>query len=353
MNWTPIEWTDLSANPLKYRDAAGKVVWACVHASPGCVRCYSEVLAHRYDRGQAFNVANMAGLTPFLDEKELRRMLTYKPAADRRCFVGDMTDIFGSWVSDDLLDRLFAVFALREDVTWQVLTKRAERMRAYMTTPDRLERVAAIARQVAGDTPDMVVRWPLLNVWLGVSAEDQTRADERIPRLLETPAVTRFVSAEPLIGPVTFKQQNTDGFWPPNAPQPDVAWLRHRDWPDDFQYWTTGVNWVIVGGESGAGARACRVDWIRAIVRQCRAGRVPVFVKQLGSVVEDRNDVGFEGDQPNGWPMATEFEAPGQQYQGDIVRVRLRSRKGADHKEWPHALRVREFPGFGEVRRPA
>ena len=111
-------------------------------------------------------------------------MLTYKPASGKRCFVGDMTDIFGEWVPDALLDRLFTVFAERPDVTWQVLTKRANRMRAFFTDGGRVP-----------------ARWPLPNVWLGVSCEDQQRADERIPHLLQTPAAIRFISAEPLLTP--------------------------------------------------------------------------------------------------------------------------------------------------------
>src|SRR4051812_14758294 len=121
MQKTNIEWTatprpdgtlepGYSANPLKYRDAAGNVVWGCVKTSPGCAHCYAETLAKRYGRGGPFTAATMRGLTPFLDEKELHRMLTYKPAAGKKCFVGDMTDVFGEWVPDELLDRLFAVF---------------------------------------------------------------------------------------------------------------------------------------------------------------------------------------------------------------------------------------------------
>src|SRR5262249_34461457 len=109
--------------------------------SPGCAHCYSEALALRYDRGKLFNAANMEELEPFLDDDELRKMLTAKTVGGRqvsgsRCFVGDMTDLFGEWVPDQLLDKLFAVFALRRDVTWQVLTKRAKRMHRYFTAPD-------------------------------------------------------------------------------------------------------------------------------------------------------------------------------------------------------------------------
>lgn len=314
MNRTSIEWTDFSANPLKFRDAAGKVVWACVHASPGCQHCYAETLAKRYGRGGPFSVPTTNQVTPFLDEKELRQMLTHKPASGKRCFVGDMTDIFGEWVPDDLLDRLFTVFTDRPDVTWQVLTKRAARMRDYLSDGQR-----------------QPARWPLPNVWLGVSCEDQQRADERIPLLLQTTAAAvRFVSAEPLLGPISFAR------WPGLAANgPDAV-----------------IDWVIVGGESGPKSRRCDRAWIESIVRQCRAARAPVFVKQFGSVVIDRNDAGFMGDDETEWPEeiafrdAVEHNIDGyrDEYQGAPVRVHLKSRKGGDPSEWPESLRVREFP---------
>jgi len=189
--------------------------------------------------------------------------------------------------------------------------------------------------------------WPLPNVWLGVSAEDQQRADERIPLLLQTPAAVRFVSAEPLLGPIRFKQQNPDGFWPPNAPQPDVAWLRHKDWPDDFQYWTTGLDWVIVGGESGPGARPMDLAWARSIVEQCKAAGVACFVKQLGAWIAGPDD-GFVVQR---WLMSDRVFVP--PLIGPMAFARpdgahafgITDRKGGDPSEWPEDLRVREWPG--------
>src|SRR5690606_22056971 len=137
-----------------------------------------------------YNAGVMAGLTPFLDEKELHRMLTYKPAAGKRCFVGDMTDVFGEWVPDELLDRLFAVFALRPDVTFQILTKRPERMRTYFAgDPDELLQrwgdQALTLGQPDEDAEEAIARlecvqcvdYPLQNVWLGTSVENQETAD--------------------------------------------------------------------------------------------------------------------------------------------------------------------------------
>lgn len=302
MNKTSIEWTDFSANPIKYRTADGRVVWACEKVSAGCTHCYAEHLSTRYGgirRAGEWNAATMATLTPFLDDKELRAML--KAPAGAKVFVGDMTDIFGEWVNDDLLNRLFSnVLEQRGDVAWQILTKRAERLRQYLTW-----------RWGGG-------RIPSRHIWIGVSAEDQQRADERIPLLLRTPAVVRFVSAEPLLGGI------------------DIA--KHRPG-------ALGLHWLIAGGESGPGARPNQVWWMRNLLGQCRDADVAFFGKQLGSNIHDRNDAGYEGDTPTSWPMDTDTcDLTAPRYQGDDVRVRLKDRKGGDINEWPADLRVREFP---------
>lgn len=249
MQKTNIGWTDYSVNPLKYRDTNGRVRWACAKVSAGCTNCYSEALAKRWSRGADYNAGEVAKLTPYLDEKELHQMRTSKKLAGTRVFVGDMTDVFGEWVPDELLDRLFTTFAERPDVTWQVLTKRAERMRAFLSDGGRCP-----------------AKWPLPNVWLGVSCEDQTRADERIPHLLNTPASVRFISAEPLIGAI------------------DLHGARYEIAPGRkhgaVSPWKPSLDWVIVGGESGPRFRDCRVGWIEVIVRDTQHHNVPVFVKQ-------------------------------------------------------------------------
>lgn len=344
MNRTPIEWADYTSNPLKYRTADGRVVWACEKVSAGCTHCYAEALSHRYGgvrRAGEWNAATMAGLTPFLDEAELRRMLTLKAASGKRVFVGDMTDVFGEWVPDELLDRLFAVFALRPDVTWQVLTKRADRMRTYFTAGQfRDVRVAGAAKQlhtlprpfvlpsekvfegrrVARGEAWLLTQWPLSNVWLGVSAENQAMADERIPLLLQTPAAVRFVSAEPLLGAVDLVRYiDVEAGCPFGCAACDHV-----------------VNWVIVGGESGDGARVCSVDWISSVVGQCQASQVPVFVKQLGSAPLDWGKAEATGR------FRTHPETGKRQM--EVTQARLHDKKGGDPLEWPLALRVREFP---------
>lgn len=341
MNKTSIEWTDLSCNPLKYRTADGRVVWGCAKVSGGCTHCYSETLAERFAKGGPYNAGVMAGLTPFLDEKELHRMLTYKPAAGKRCFVGDMTDVFGEWMPDELLDRLFAVFALRSDVTWQILTKRPERMRRWFDATrngcSRWAFVAKAAHEIAGG--NSVGTWPLPNVWLGCSVENQQTADERIPYLLQTPAAVRFISAEPLLAPVIMRRR-----WLGIGADCDECRVRDVQTDEDGccqscghdALWH-GIDLVIVGGESGPRARPCDVAWIRSIVKQCAAADVACFVKQLGS-----RPMAFADPLPE--PQSTESIVRHGEYDPDPFEFELRDRKGGDPAEWSEDLRVREMP---------
>lgn len=338
VNRTSIKWCDFTANPIRYRDAAGKSVWACVKASAGCQHCYAEALAHRY-QGREFTAKAMEGVTPYVDERALKAMLSpTKLPAGSKVFVGDMTDMFGSWVPFELMDRVFAVFALRPDVVFQVLTKRPERMREYACDSTRRQRVGS--GYAATGRSD----WPLPNVWLGVSAENQHWADVRIPELLATPAAVRFVSAEPLLGPVDFE---------PWVMQECRRCARRGAYTDgtETEYWCQRcgeednpvrpkLDWVIVGGESGPGARPCDVGWIRRIVGQCRAAGVAVFVKQLGArpvTACASHGVSCGGHR---WPW-NENEA---QALGKEPRPKLKSRKGGDPGEWPEDLRVREWP---------
>lgn len=278
-------------NPLKYRRKSdGKVVWGCVKTSPGCAHCYSEALALRWDRGRLFNARNMEEMEPFLDEAELQQMLTAKKVSGSKVFVGDMTDVAGEWVSDDLLDHLFAVMALRGDATFQVLTKRADRLATYFATGKPWQRISfwmfdhnkysRLAAEVGGRKT-----WPLPNVWLGVSAENQQYADERIPRLLATPAAVRFVSYEPALGPLTLHKYLAEcecghghGFTAcPNTggvarvchvPECPCHGLRPR------------LHWLIAGGESGPGHRPCEIEWFASLARQCAAAGVAFHMKQ-------------------------------------------------------------------------
>lgn len=176
------------------------------------------------------------------------------------------------------------------------------------------------------------IEWPLRNCWLGVSVEDQKTADERIPLLLQTPAALRWLSIEPLLGPIEFSNVSARSDW---KEQLGKKALR-------------GINWAVLGGESGPGARPFDVTWARSIIRQCRAAGLPVFVKQMGSNVWDVNDAGYDGDTPSQWPMGTGTDDwhldPSRQYQGAPCRVILGDRKGGNMHEWPEDLRIREMP---------
>jgi protein gp37 len=189
----------------------------------------------------------------------------------RRIFVCAHGDLFAESVPDEWIDRVFAVMALAPQHTFQVLTKRAKRMRKWASAPDRLSRIAARAFFMEGEFQP---QWPLPNVWLGVSVEDQMRADERIPDLLATPAAVRFVSAEPLLGPIDFRRVS------PNGVQL-IDTLIGRSTTPDYSGWPR-LDWIIVGGESGPGARPMHPDWARAIRDQCAAAGVAFFFKQNG-----------------------------------------------------------------------
>ena len=270
MNKTPIEWTDFTSNPIKARrqlTPASKVNVGhyCEKISPGCSACYASRLQKRF--GMPTFDARDPSIEPFLDEAELQKLLKRRKPC--KVFLGDMTDIFGYWVPDEWLDKIFAVMALTPHVTYQVLTKRSKRMREYWSTPERVYRIGVGAENLFhsrnllgvlskqdrlrirdlssrcwgyredGESVEKM-RLPLPNVHLGVSAENQQYADERIPDLLQTPAAVRFVSYEPALGPVDFSGLNAH--YPERPVLLDLApWsLRHekrmcrvREWRTD------------------------------------------------------------------------------------------------------------------------
>lgn len=298
-----IEWTDATWNPTT----------GCTRVSEGCRHCYIERTPPFRIAGRKF-VNGSTGVQ--LHPERLDQPLHWKKP--RRIFVNSLSDLFHEDVPYQFIDKVFGVMGSEEagHHTFQVLTKRPERMLRYT------ERFTT-----GGVEFDKL--FPL--VWLGVSVEDQRTADERIPLLLQTPAAIRFVSAEPLLGPVDLGKW----MWIPDPHGASADLMPSR-----------GLDQCIVGGESGPGARPCDVSWIRSIVAQCRAAGTKVFVKQLGAFVMDRNDAGFEGDTDTSWPMDTYLEdVDGEMmYQGARVRVRLRDRKGGNPEEWPADLQVRELP---------
>lgn len=271
---TGIEWTDATWNPTT----------GCDKVSPGCDHCYAMTLAPRlkamgsprYQKdGDPKTSGPGFGLT--VHPTALDQPLKWK--RPRRIFVNSMSDLFHKDVPDDFIAKVFAVMAASPRHTFQVLTKRPGRMKSLLTDKCRCgqghadgihfrSKMSDLVRQIAPDLSGPVYRagWPLPNVWLGTSVEDQKWADVRIPLLLDTPAAVRFLSMEPLLAPVTFR-------WAKWAPLVNAG---HLDG-------LTGIDWVIVGGESGRGARPMHPDWARTLRDQCAAAGVPFLFKQWGS----------------------------------------------------------------------
>jgi protein gp37 len=326
-----IEWIDSSWTPIRARNlATGKVGWHCEHASPGCVNCYSErqnKVGFAGGTGLAFKPGHRKDVEIFLDETMLTQPLRWRKP--RSIFVCSMTDAFADFVTDEWLDRIFAICALAPQHTFVFVTKRAKRMREYITSRAALDDLGQpaedvrIAMTVLVGTPSRremapalkaiplgkfcaAGPWPLPNVVLGVSAEDQHRADERIPDLLATPAAGRIVSIEPMLGPVDLTSLTLGGDGEMDALRemswqtvwdtqwsPEATGVPEREARESFLDWyslsdmPTGLvhprlDGVIVGGESGPGARPMHPGWARAIRDQCAAAGVSFFFKQSG-----------------------------------------------------------------------
>lgn len=313
---TGIEWTDATWNP----------VVGCSVVSPGCEHCYAARMDHRL-RGIAGEewkpwTSPNAAYNVRLHPERLAAPLTWRKP--RRVFVNSMSDLFHEQVPDEFIDRVFAVMALTPQHTYQVLTKRPERMRAYLTADDRESQIFCHALAMGPERCALRAGFmPLLNVWLGVSCEDQRRADERIPLLLQTPAAVRFISAEPLLGAVDLVEMVLDERLREKHPNDPIirfnAFTGLMSGMDEYIFGRVGLDWVIVGGESGPGARPCDEGWVFDIVQQCRAAGVAAFVKQLGT--------------NSGWSLGGVWGA-----------THRKDRKGGNPSEWPEDLRLREFP---------
>lgn len=265
---TKIEWTDATWNPIT----------GCSKVSAGCKNCYAERFAKRMAGRLGYPVENPFAVT--LHPDRLDKPLNWRKP--RRIFVNSMSDLFHPDVPDAFIDRVFAWMGVANWHTFQVLTKRPKRMASYLSasaTPIRvLGRMNFLGRARITSWPALGHNeWPLPNVWLGTSVENQRAADERIPLLLQTPAAVRWISAEPLLGPVNlsrfkpfdgecFCQYRSDGCKPQEA----------LGCPE------TAIDWVVVGGESGPGARPMHPDWARSLRDQCKAAGVPFLFKQHG-----------------------------------------------------------------------
>lgn len=365
---TKIEWCDHTFNHVR----------GCTKVSPGCANCYAETLSKRnpgtlgtWGPNGARVVASEAMWKEPLKWNKAAACCCRKTIADHehesgcpqrdrlRVFCASLADVFEDWqgsmvnaqgetlfqccqcqhtwaadmanydptkrdkrpicqeclspgpnemTMQDVRNRLFRLIDQTPNLDWLLLTKRPDNALRMMPKP-------AFDNDGWNGTLDGYwhqVNRPRHNVWLGTTVENQKAADERIPHLLKVPAAVRFLSCEPLLGPVDLRRYfyvGEEGGW-------EYAGSR-----------SNLISWVIVGGESGHGARPCNVDWIRDIVRQCRDAGVPCFVKQLGA-------------KPFGyWVDGAPKEMPTQAW-----RLRIKDKKGGDIDEFPADLRVREFP---------
>lgn len=303
---TGIEWTDATWNAVR----------GCTKVSEGCQFCYAMQVAYRFSgpgqpyEGLAMKVGGQAQWTNQITLAPERLHDPLKWRKPRRIFVNSMSDLFHGLIPDEYIDQMFAVMALCPQHTFQVLTKRPQRMQAYLTAPHRVrcwreaakllpvgesnaERASAVAMNRCADRV-----FP--NIQLLVSVEDQSSANIRIPFLMRTPAALRGVSYEPALGPVDFS---------PWLPIETIGGVELEKWLD----------WIIIGGESGPHARPFDLAWARQTVQQCKNAGVPVFVKQMGS-------------KPHTWA------------QGEHWPLMFKDKKGSDINEFPCGLRVRQFP---------
>ena len=294
---TGISWTNHTFSPW----------WGCSRVSPGCEHCYAETFAKRVGHSKSGSKLPLWGVdaerrpASAASWSELGKWnaKAKRDGVRRRVFVASMADVFevapernasANLVMDAGRKRLWSAIEDAPRLDFQLLTKRPENVKALVPWSS----------------------WPK-NVWLGVTAEDQARANERIPILLEIPARVRFVSAEPLLEELNLSRYVFDREASIRKVMRGPAALNY-DQADSVI--TSAIDWVIVGGESGPGGRPFALEWARALVEQCSAAGVACFVKQMGS-------------RPT-WMGG---------------RVDLRDPKGGDPLEWPEALRVRQFPG--------
>ena len=355
-----IEWTDATWNPTR----------RCRRVSPGCENCYAEKMAHRFSgpglpyegliqigkQGPRWN-----GEGRFVPDT-LDAPLHWRDPS--YIFVNSMSDLFFERFSNEEIAAVFGVMAACPQHAFQVLTKRPGRALQWFAWLKREASTVNAGRgmseaayclamaqkqcsdvKLAQNVDKTCARpWPLPNVWIGVSVEDQQRANERIPQLLRIPAAVRFVSYEPALGPVDWThillQKSVD-----LGPDVTVNAL-YRWYGGALEGQRTHIEWLIVGGESGPDARPFDLAWARSAVQQCQDAGVAVFVKQLGAV-----PVNGPG---NRCPLtAAAMTRSGRidaavtdDGQGlDVVpRIRLRDSKGGYWSEWPQDLRIREFP---------
>ena len=349
---TRIEWTQGD-------DGASGETWnvvrGCSRVSPGCGGakgkggCYAERQAIRQSGpGGAYEGLvrsgpqgpRWTGKVKFVAEKLLEPLHWKK---SRRVFVNSMSDLFHEKLTNEEIAAVYGVMAAAKWHTFQILTKRSTRAREWYEWIEAEAKKAGISpsqvcvkeacnRALEGHRLHVLgdeAVWPLPNVWMGVSVETQEYADERVPDLLLCAAAIRFVSYEPALGPVDFNR----AAWGEGRPRPSLNLQARQIDPRGFSgAWDSGftpmraLDWIIVGGESGPGAREFAVAWARAVVSACKDANVACFVKQLGCRPVLQSETSL-------------FEIP----------LVLSKRKGNDMEEWPLDLRVRQFPAMAEA----
>jgi protein gp37 len=322
---TKIEWTDHTFN----------IAWGCIKVSPGCEHCYAETFSKRTGHG----VWGPAKTTPrrTFGEKHWSEPLKWEREAandpsggafptlpGRLVFCSSMCDVFEDHPTIDAeRERLWPLIRATPHLTWQILTKRPERIATHLPS-------------------DWGSGYP--NVWLGTSVESQLYAG-RARVLREIPARIRFLSVEPMLGPVSVR----DSLWPvhPRWPAPyrsaeaaiaagaiieySPQALISARWADSL------IQWIIIGGESGPGARPLDVAWVRALVLECQRSKTAVFVKQLGAKPGFRLE--DEEARGNVAPSFHHYDADAQ-----LHIKKLDDAKGGGMAQWPDDLRIREFP---------
>lgn len=340
---TSIEWCDSTWNP----------VTGCTEVSPGCDHCYAKTFAERWrgTPGHYFEHGFDVQLRPDKLDQPLRWR---RP---RRIFVNSMADLFHDAVPDEYIAKVFAIMLLAQRHTFQVLTKRHGRMRSLLNSHAFWTRVlyeALDPELPAGDRDGLQLSLHYLpNVWLGVSTEDQRWADIRIPALLDTPAAVRFISAEPLLGPIDLTPCNCHGDQTSGCARHNFGSLTDVQREARALHFP-GIDWVIVGGESGPGARPMHPDWARGLRDQCTAAGVPFLFKQHGEYVEATEPVpsdrwltgeGITHDEP--W-RPDQIGAPAGKWSPypDVVMRRVgkkRAGRELDGRTWD------QYPGVADV----